>query len=202
MKHKILLIILLASVACQRKYICPAFQSSFLLDEQKTEAFFSMFGNDSLPKSNLLVKKNKYGIIVKVKYQKRIKDLETVKMETIFPPPQDTILMAERNIGMDSTALDSLLNEGPQYDYKFNRDQLVYMRHIGSKLQIPESKETEEEELDSTNQVEGDGDATEEEKPKKSWWPFGKKNKEEDTNDEDNLPDQNEDDQPAGDSTN
>ena len=81
MRYIILLIILLNTVACQRKYICPAYQSSFILDKQKTESFFSMFGADSLPKSNLIVKKNKYGIIVKVKYGKKIKDLENIIKE-------------------------------------------------------------------------------------------------------------------------
>ncbi|MFP4505352.1 MAG: hypothetical protein ACLFOZ_11595 [Cyclobacteriaceae bacterium] len=66
--------------------ICPAFQSSFILDDSVRYAHFSNFGPDSLPK-NYLTAKNRYGIIEGISDLKKQKTFKTVEMVTVFPPP-------------------------------------------------------------------------------------------------------------------
>jgi hypothetical protein len=167
-----LLVLLLTIFGCQKKFICPAYQSSFLLDEKKTNSFFSLFNADSLPKSNFRVNKNDYGIIEKMKYHRKVRSLETVAKTTIYPDSQDSLLLAERDIlTADSLGMDSLFLNIPMYQYKFNRDQLVYMRYIGSKLPGPKPVEESGKEIVNTTEP----TAPEEEETKKSWWPFGRK---------------------------
>ena len=175
-------LLILVSFSCQRKYVCPAYQSSFYLDKKKTEDFFSLFGADSLPKSDIYVNKNKYGIIVKVKYRKRQKSLNTVKMETVFPPPTDSLLLASNLAFMDSSSIDTLFTQSYKNKFKFNRDQQLYMIAMDPYLDY-ESDDDEEEMIDPTP---SENVGQEDTKPhKKGWWPFRKKdNKEKESEEE------------------
>jgi hypothetical protein len=118
--------------ACQRRYVCPAFQSSFILDENKTNAFFSQFGHDSMPKSSLSVNKNKNGIVVRVKYHQKQKEMNTVKMQMTYPPPIDSVLFAGLDLNsLNESEIDSILALAPQRRVSHNRDQHIYMMVIG-----------------------------------------------------------------------
>ena len=178
----LMLLVTLTVFSCQKKLVCPAYQSAFYLDKEKTEDFFSLFGEDSLPKSDFFVNKNKYGIIVKVKYKKRQQAMKTVKMKTIFPPPTDSLLLANNNIAeMDSASVDTLFTQGYKDRFKFNRDQKLYMLAMDPFFDYEdpeeESVESNDEASSATSEEEGP-----EEKKKKSWWPFGKKNRNKDKN--------------------
>jgi hypothetical protein len=77
--------------------ICPAFQSSFILDDSVRYAHFSHFGPDSLPKTYLTAK-NRYGIIEEISDLQKQQTFKTVEMVTIFPPPvpiDSSMLMPE-----------------------------------------------------------------------------------------------------------
>lgn len=115
--------------ACQRKYACPAYHSAFILDENKTRSFFSQFSEDSLPKSNFYVNKNKTGIVVKMKFNKKQKEIHSLKMEMEFPPPVDSVAMVSHMEGFTGDNVDSLFAlVTPQVSPK--RDQDIYLRYM------------------------------------------------------------------------
>jgi hypothetical protein len=118
--------------ACQRRHACPAYQSSFILDENKTRDFFSQFGQDTMPKKSLFVNKNKSGIIVKVRYQQKQKDMNTIKMRMTYPPPVDSVLFAGLDLNsLSEIQIDSILALAPNRRILPNRDQQIYMMVIG-----------------------------------------------------------------------
>ena len=69
--------------ACHRGMICPAFQSSFIMDDSVRTAMFSPF-TDSLPKE-FAVDKSRYGIINELTYAEKNNTLKKVEMQLIFP---------------------------------------------------------------------------------------------------------------------
>lgn len=74
--------------------ICPAFQSSFILNDSIRDITFSVLGPDSLPRA-FLTAKNRHGIVEgTTDWQKRV-SLKTVEMVTIYDPmfPVDSALM-------------------------------------------------------------------------------------------------------------
>jgi len=79
--------------ACSRGVICPAFQSSFILNDSIRDVTFSMFGPDSLPKSYLTAKNN-FGIIENQTRREKINEIKTIEMVTIYDPaiPEDSTL--------------------------------------------------------------------------------------------------------------
>ncbi len=78
-------IITLLLSACHRGMICPAFQSSFILDDSVRTVTFSLFGPDSLPK-NFLVEKGKFGIIEPYTLPQKYNAIKSIQMVTVFPP--------------------------------------------------------------------------------------------------------------------
>jgi hypothetical protein len=172
----ITLVLVLTIFSCQRKVVCPAYQSAFYLDKEKTEDFFSLFGEDSIPKSDVTVNKNKYGIIVKVKYKKKKESMNTVKMKTIFPPPKDSLLLAENNVAeMDSASIDTLFDQSYKNKFKYNRDQKLYMLAMDPYFEYKDPGD-----ITATDEPAAAEEPVEEKKKKRSWWPFGKKNKDQD----------------------
>ena len=164
--------------SCQRKYVCPAYQSAFVLDQEKTEDFFSLFGEDSLPKSDFFVNKNKYGIIVKVKFRKKREQMKTIKMKTVYAPPADSFLLADHNLEeMDSASIDSLFMTRSGKLNNYNRDQRLYLIAMEPFLNSNDT-ETSPAAPDNKDQVPAVKEDFETEntevKKKKSWWPFGK----------------------------
>lgn len=172
--------------SCQRKYVCPAYQSAFVLDEDKTERFFSLFGQDSLPKDDFFVSKNKFGIIEDVNYRKRKERLKTIKMENVLPPPSDSVLLAGHDLSaMDSTGIDSLFTLASRRQNRYNRDQKLYMLAMDPYIdfedpdEVPATNEIVESEEEKKKNEPQESSATDVENEKSSWWPFGKKNKSE-----------------------
>jgi len=81
------LTLLLLLDACHRGMICPAYQSSFILDDSVRNAHFSLFeGDTSFTPKQFLTDKDQYGIMEKMRYQKKYNTLKTVEMITVFPP--------------------------------------------------------------------------------------------------------------------
>jgi hypothetical protein len=115
--------------ACQRRAVCPAYHSSFILDDKKTNSFFSQFGQDSLPKSSLFVNKNKHGIIVKVKYEKKQKEINTIKMKLEYPLADSSLLAFDYSLYSEDE-LDSALALASARRIHHNREQQIYMRYI------------------------------------------------------------------------
>lgn len=143
-----LLIALITS--CQSKMICPAFQSSFIYNDEQRENLFAYFNQDSLPIGNNYVAKNKYGIIEQVNRNKRSRQMRTVEMEIVFPgnpDTEDSTLTASNEVTdltLDQT--DSLKNHfnGPVNHY--NVEQQNYMKLYGEYLPKP-TPELEEDEI-------------------------------------------------------
>jgi hypothetical protein len=84
--------------SCKKDYICPAYQSYYLLDSAKREKFFSLFGEDTLPKHIVQVKKTKVGIMEDVGYRKRNTSLQTLPMTIIYPEVKDSLLLKEDSL--------------------------------------------------------------------------------------------------------
>lgn len=108
--------------------VCPAYHSAFILGEEDQQEFFSNFEGDSFPeiKDELrsFMEKNKYGIVVEVSKKKKMRLLDFVSMETVFPL-------------IDSTMLDST-GSLPQPGY--NRDMMVYNRKFGERLREAQAR--------------------------------------------------------------
>lgn len=106
-KHttKFLFIVLTLS-ACQRM-ICPAFQSTFILDDSVRLAQFSLFEGDTAgfaPKE-FVTDKNRYGIMAEISYPKKYNTIKTVEMVTVFPPGEP--------LSQDSAYVDPLDSDNP-----------------------------------------------------------------------------------------
>ncbi|CAN5534001.1 hypothetical protein BH23BAC1_BH23BAC1_30220 [soil metagenome] len=118
--------------------ICPAFQSTYVLEEDSRQKFFSLFGEDSLPKSKVFIKKNRYGMIVKVRYREKLNDLRTVKMKSIYPPPQiDSVVVDEDafvNVNVDPEEDTLELEASVKNNQRYNNDQRAYMYYIGDDI--------------------------------------------------------------------
>ena len=82
---KYIIIIGFMASACSRGVICPAFQSSFILNDSIRDIRFSMFDTDSMPK-DYLTAKNQFGIIEYQTYREKRKSIKTIEMVTIYDP--------------------------------------------------------------------------------------------------------------------
>lgn len=73
--------------------ICPAFQSSFILNDSIRDITFSVLGPDSLPRE-FVTAKNRFGMIESVTYRQKKGELKTIEMVTIYDPmfPVDSAL--------------------------------------------------------------------------------------------------------------
>lgn len=163
--------------SCKDRMICPAFQSTYILEEEAGNQMFSLFGEDSLPKYKVLQKKDRYGMMVKVKYKRRVNDMRTVRMKNVLPPPQeDTLDVYESFADLDN---DTLMLEASETsnvrNFKYNYDQQNYMKYIGDDIakaferkqnEITKAKQ-EKEEKEALEPVKKDRKARREEKLKK-----------------------------------
>jgi len=171
--------ILIVIVSCHHKITCPAYQSQFILDEEKFKERFSLFNPDSTPKKDLgYVRKSKYGIIVQKPYNKKFNDMKTIPMETIYPETADSLLIAW--VVPDSLDTDSLGAVRPVYYSPyltiFNNDQALYDAMYGHLLRAPRSTR---QEIQEDIKVEDDPVEPVEEKKKKKFRLFKKKKKKE-----------------------
>jgi hypothetical protein len=141
-KFLAVIVLLLFAYSCKQRVICPAYTSFFILDPVATRSKFSHFAGDTsfiYPKGNSkpYTVKGKYGIIVKVKKRKNLKDHYTLSMETLFPPAIDTA---------DTAYNDTLYT---------NIDQAIYDHLIASKIRDPYKPRKKKEIKKEENTEEG-----------------------------------------------
>jgi hypothetical protein len=119
------LICLLLLASCADKTICPAFQSYFVLDEDKRNDMFSYFAEDSLPKEDEgIVSKNMFGIIEPPNYftvanitapknelRARNARMSTIEMEVIYPFDEE-----------DSLDLEGIIPDSSQASNQYQSD--------------------------------------------------------------------------------
>ncbi|UII24807.1 hypothetical protein LVD15_15980 [Fulvivirga maritima] len=167
--------------ACTQRSICPAYQSAFIHDEEALRRHFSYFAEDSTPKV-LEANKDRFLIIEPMSYKKKIRSMQTVAMEDVYPQEEDSLefddefYLAERE-GYDSTAVisvDTLALSPLDSAYKisikeetFNTEQELYLWYLKDYLVYP----------DTRLQMESDAEANGEGKKKEGFFKrlFGKK---------------------------
>lgn len=127
--------------------ICPAFQSSFIYNDQKRQELFAYFGEDSLPTPQVNPQKSKFGIIEGLSKRKQKERIRVVKMEKIFPEKEvvdDSLLLALNTPEGETGDLDSLANAPPAKIYHYNVEQENYNRLFGKYLYKPPPPEEDE----------------------------------------------------------
>ena len=172
------IVVMAVVCSCKSNYICPSYESAYILDQPTRHKKFSLFDEDTLPRKDMDANKNRYLVIEQMKYKKKRDEMRTVKMETIFPQvePPDTLLLAEQDLSAED--IQQLLNEGERPVNHFNVDQIYYMRHFGQYLPMPEEPSTSE--LQQQEQEDAfEEEILEEPKTKKQKWKFWKKEVEE-----------------------
>ena len=191
MKKAFIYIFLISSTAyfsaCQQKMICPAYHSYFILDVDETKKKFTLFGDDSLPRKNWDVDKEKYGIAKDIPDQKKLKEIRIISMNSIYNKLEDPFENFQHQIAdydydsmifIDSAAL---MAQNQDYNDFQNIDQMIYLHHFGKYIpkkgagrdMFKEDLKQEDQPLISEEDIE-DGN---EPKKKRKLWPFGKKNK-------------------------
>lgn len=138
--------------ACTDKVICPAFQSTYILDDSIRLAFYSPFEGDSIPKEQPWVRKDKHGIAKKEWLIVKNYKLKTAPMENVLAPPQEDSIAVEEGefVAEDFVETDSTgtVNELPvalqeekkeqKYRFKydpadnFNVEQEYYNKYFGA----------------------------------------------------------------------
>ena len=87
----------LAASSCKDRVICPAFQSTYILNDSIRMAKYSLFGEDSLPKFQVASRRNKYGISEKYRFFdffRKNYDLRTApKTNQLGPPAKDSLFV-------------------------------------------------------------------------------------------------------------
>jgi len=138
-------IIALLAWSCAERTICPAYQSAFIHDKAALTKHFSYFKEDSTPKI-LTASKNKFLVAEKQPYWKKVRSLNTVKMETIYPVLDDStqlagdiVLMAEMDV-IDTVALDSTSISEIGWTEHFNVEQEFYFYYFNDILVYPEER--------------------------------------------------------------
>lgn len=72
--------------------ICPAYQSAFIHDKATLDRHFSYFGEDSMPKI-MEASKDKHLLIDPVTYKRKMRSLQTIAMEDIYPQEDDSVAL-------------------------------------------------------------------------------------------------------------
>lgn len=133
-------------ISCAERAICPAYQSAFIHDKVALDRHFSYFGEDTLPKNQLTASKDKFLIIERVPYKKKVRSLNTVPMQTIYPVLDDSTalsgdvqMLTEMDV-VDSLALDSAVQNELPWKEKFNVEQEFYFHYFNDILVYPEER--------------------------------------------------------------
>jgi hypothetical protein len=145
--------------SCKPKYICPAYQSAFYLDQKAAALEFTPFDKDTLPKMENLIRKNDVLLIVRLGKKKIENRMAVIPMITIYREP-DSLLASSDSLGSDSLAADDMM---PDEDSDL----------------IQDSSDTSNEEQQD-DEVNSEEDASEEEKQEKKQ---SKKNRNQDDKD-------------------
>ena len=175
------LFLVVAIFSCKSNYICPSYESAYILDQPTRHKKFSLFDEDTLPRTDMEVNKNKFGVIKSIKYKKKRDELLTVKMETIFPEVEapDTMLLAEQDLSPED--MERLINEGERPINHYNVDQIYYMRHFGQYLPMPEEPASDELQEEGQDDLEEEVLEQPQLKKRKKWQIWKKKPIEEDS---------------------
>ncbi len=131
---------------CKPRYVCPAYQSSFILDKAIADEAFSPFDPDSMPRLAELVKKTDVLLVVKLGKKKTDKRMAVIPMVTIFPESADSALALADSVGSDSTLVEE---EEPEKTEEEMQEELK------------DSTATEEEELAQPEEGGGEPDLQE-----------------------------------------
>lgn len=194
----VLFVLCLVFYACKDNVVCPAFQSTYILDDSIRLAKYSYFANDSTPKFAMVPKRTKYGINKHQSLFRKNYELMTApKKNVLAPVPEDTLsddvidqgeFIAEDFVDTDTLGVDSLAAapllaqveeeepEGPKYKYRYsldnayNQEQVYYNKYYGE-LFIDNRPPPSEEKLEEEQLQESDTTAVE----KKGKGLFGKK---------------------------
>lgn len=168
--------------ACQQQMICPAYHSYFILDTEETRKTFSLFNEDSLPKDTWKVDKEKYGIAKSKPYNKKLDELRTISMTSVYLPLEDPFeqFRRENAVAASDVLIDSasVLAQSRGDDDFQNIDQMIYLHHFGKYLPSKISKEDqfkEDMKIDEPMIIEEPPGDVKKEKKRKGL--FGKKNK-------------------------
>lgn len=96
----LLFVFALLAASCQERMVCPAYQSTYILDDSVRSYFFSRFEGDSLPKRYASVEKSDWGLVKKKSKSARLREIRTVAMKNVLPPKQepDSTLIRERSL--------------------------------------------------------------------------------------------------------
>lgn len=86
--------------SCQERMVCPAYQSTYILDDSVRSTFFSRFEADSTPKRYAKVDRTQFGLIKKDKKSDKLRKMRTIAMKDILPPKEepDTALTRNRSV--------------------------------------------------------------------------------------------------------
>lgn len=137
--------------ACTQRLVCPAYQSSFIYDQEALKKKFSYFQEDSTPKI-LTASKSKYLIAVPESYRKKYRKMQTVEMKPIYPVIPDSlkveegadIILAESDIQDSATVAKRRIEPGDsayaitKTKEKYNLDQDLYMWYFRDMLVLPD----------------------------------------------------------------
>ena len=77
------------AASCQERMVCPAYQSTYILDDSVRSYFFSRFESDSLPKRYGRVEKSNWGLVKHKSKSARLREIRTVAMKNVLPPKQE-----------------------------------------------------------------------------------------------------------------
>lgn len=159
----ILLLLITAWLSsCKPKYICPAYQSAFYLDQKAAALEFTPFDKDTLPKMDRIVRKNDVLLIVRLGKKKAENRMAVIPMITIYPE-QDSAIAAVDSLGSDSLAADDMV---PDEDGELISDSTG----AGDEDASAEEENTDEEaakEGDADENPDGEPNPEEEQKPEK-----------------------------------
>jgi hypothetical protein len=88
------------AVSCQERMVCPAYQSTYILDDSVRSNFFSRFEPDTIPKRYGRVEKSDWGLVKNKSKSARLREIRTVAMKNVLPPKQepDSALVRERGL--------------------------------------------------------------------------------------------------------
>lgn len=145
--------------ACKDNVICPAFQSTYILNDSIRMAKYSLFLNDSTPKYASASRKNKYGIEREMSMFRKNYELKTAPKVNVLGEPevdpffdhtdQEGEFLASDFVDTDSIGVDSVIvapafavkeDKGPHYKYRYhpnnayNEDQQYYNKYYGELL--------------------------------------------------------------------
>lgn len=163
------LLIVLGS--CTQRLICPAYQSSFIHDQETLRKKFSYFQEDSTPKIfTASTSKNRYLVAVPESYRKKLRSLQTIEMKPVYPQIPDSLkqkddenLLAERDVVEDSTAKAATGQPSQGLDpadsayaitktkEKYNVEQDNYMWYFRDVLVMPDVRAAMEEKRNNKN---------------------------------------------------